>query len=94
MGVHDSVEGRGSISRSGQNQNIKIGIDGFLCDVPQQWISKQMIGPVSLMCDGLECHVLYLRHGISVWQNIGQSTTATNGQRRDMTSDVYGNVKS
>ena len=34
------------------------------------------------------CHVLCLRHGISVWQHIGQSTIATSRHRRDMTSDV------
>ena len=37
---------------------------------------------------GLGCHVLCLRHGIPLWQHIGQSTTATIKNRRDMTSDV------
>ena len=44
--------------------------------------------PVSVYCDGVGCHVLCLRHGISVWQHIGQSTTATSRHCRDMTSDV------
>ena len=33
-------------------------------------------------------YVLCLRHGIPVWQHIGQSTTATSRHRHDMTSDV------
>ena len=34
------------------------------------------------------CHVLCLRHGIPVWQHTGQSTSATNRRRCDITSDV------
>ena len=60
----------------------------FQCDVPHQWIAQRQVGPVSVYCDGVGCHVLCLRHGISVWQHIGQSTTATSRHRRDMTSDV------
>ena len=60
----------------------------FQCDVPHQLIAQRQVGPVSVYCDGLGCHVLCLRHGISVWQHIGQSTTATSRHRRDMTSDV------
>ena len=52
------------------------------CYVPRQ------VGPVSAHCDGVGCHVLCLWHGISVWQHIGQSTTATSGYCRDMTLDV------
>ena len=44
--------------------------------------------PVSVYCDGVGCRALCLRHGISVWQHIGQNTTATSRHLRDMTSDV------
>ena len=44
--------------------------------------------PVSVYCDGVGCHALRLRHGILVWQHIGQSTTTSSRHRRDMTSDV------
>ena len=49
----------------------------FQCDVPHQWIAQQQVGPMSVYCDGVGCHVLCLRHGIPVWQRIGQSITAT-----------------
>ena len=49
----------------------------FQCDVPHLWIAKQPVGPVSVYCDGLGCHVLCLRHGIPVCQHIGQSISAT-----------------
>ena len=74
----------GRISRSGLTQDIKMGS----CDVPHKWIAQRQVGPVSVYCDGVGCHVLCLRHGISVWQHIGQSTTATSRHRSDMTSDV------
>ena len=60
----------------------------FHCDVPHQWIAQRQVGPVSVYCDGLGCHVLCLWHGIPMWQHIGQSTTVTSRHRRDMTSDV------
>ena len=82
------VEGRGRISRSGLTQDINMGSCVFQCDVPHQWIAQRQVGPVSVYCDGVGCRVLCLRHGISVWQHIGQSTTATSRHRRDMTSDV------
>ena len=82
------VEGRGRIFRSGLTQDIKMGSCVFQCDVPHQWIAQRQVGPVSVYCDGVGCRVLCLRHGISVWQHIGQSTTATSRHRRDMTSDV------
>ena len=82
------VEGRGRISRSGLTQDIKMGSCVFQCDVPHRWIAQRQVGPVSVYCDGVGCRVLCLRHGISVWQHIGQSTTATSRHRRDMTSDV------
>ena len=82
------VEGRGRISRSGLTQDIKMGSCVFQCDVPHWWIAQRQVGPVSVYCDGVGCRVLCLRHGISVWQHIGQSTTATSRHRRDMTSDV------
>ena len=82
------VEGRGRISRSGLTQDIKMYSCVFQCDVPHQWIAQRQVGPVSVYCDGVGCRVLCLRHGISVWQHIGQSTTATSRHRRDMTSDV------
>ena len=81
------VEGRGRISQSGLTQDIKMGSYVFQCDVPCQCIA-QHVGPVSVCCDGVVCHVLCLRHGISVWLYIGQSTTATSRHRRDMTLDV------
>ena len=74
--------------RSGLTQDLKMGSCVFQCDVPHQWIAQRQVGPVSVYCDGLGCRVLCLRHGISVWQHIGQSITATSRHRRDMTSDV------
>ena len=68
--------------------HIKMGSCVFQCDVPHRWIAQRQVGPVSVYCDGVGCRVLCLRHGISVWQHIGQSTTATSRHRRDMTSDV------
>ena len=82
------VEGQGRISRSGLTQDIKMGSCVFQCDVPHQWIAQRQIGPVSVNCDGVGCHVLCLQQDIPVWQYIDQSTTATNRHRRDMTSDV------
>ena len=67
---------------------IKLGSCVFQCDIPHQWIAQRQVGPVSVYCEGMECHVLRLRHGIQVWQDIGQSTTATSRLRRDMTSNV------
>ena len=49
---------------------------------------------MSVYCDGVRCHALCLRHGIPVWQHIGQSTTATYRHRHDMTSDVKVSLKS
>ena len=68
--------------------DIKMGSCVFQCDVPHQWIAQRQVGPVSVYCDGVGCRVLCLRHGISVWQHIGQSITATSRHLRDMTSDV------
>ena len=82
------VEGWGRISRPGLTQDIKMGSCVFQCDVPHQWIAQRQVSPVSVYCDGVRCRVLYLRHGISVWQHTGQSTTATSRHRLDMTSDV------
>ena len=82
------VEGRGRICRSGLTQDIKIGSCVFQWDVPHQWIAQRQVGPVSVYCDWVGCHVLSLPHDISVWQHIGQETTATGRHRRDMTSDV------
>ena len=42
---------------------------------------------MSVYCEGVGCHVLCLRHGLPVWQHIGQSTTARSRQCREMTSD-------
>ena len=80
------VEGLGRISRSGLTQDIKMGSCVFQCDVPHQLIKQRQVGPV--YCDGVERHVLCLRHGIAVWQHIGQSTTATSRHRCNMISDV------
>ena len=56
--------------------------------VVHQWIAVRQVGPVSLYCDGVGSHVLCLRHGIPVWQYIGQSITATSRYRHDVISDV------
>ena len=79
---------QGRISRSGLIQDINMGSCVFQCDVPHQWIAQRQIGPMSVYCDGVGCHVLCLRHGIPVWQHIGKSTTATSRHHHDMTSDV------
>ena len=72
----------------GLTQVIKMGSCVFQCDVPHKWIAQRQVGPVSVYCDEVGCRVLCLQHGISVWQHIGQSITATSRHRRDMTSDV------
>ena len=82
------MEGRGRISRSGLTQVIKMCSCVFQCDFPHQLIAQRQVGAVSVYCDGVGCHVLCLRHGISVWQHIGQNTTTASKHRRDMTSDV------
>ena len=74
---------------SGLTQDIKMGSCVFQCDVPHQWIAQRQVGPVSVYCDGVGCHVPWLRHGIPVWQHIGQSVSTTSRHRRDMTSDVF-----
>ena len=51
---------------------------GGSCPVSVAWHS----------CDGVGGHVLCLRHGIPVWQHIGQSITATSWHRGSETSDV------
>ena len=45
------VKGRGRISQFGQTQDIKMGSYSFQCDIPHQWIARQ-VGPVSVYCDG------------------------------------------
>ena len=82
------VARRERISRSGLTQDTKMGSCVFQCDVPHRWIAQRQIGPVYVYCDGMGCHVLCLRHGISVWQHVGQSTTATCRHHRNTTSDV------
>ena len=57
----------------------------FQCDVPHQWIAQRQVGPMFVYCDRVGCHVLYLRHGIPVWQHVSQRTTATSRHCRDMT---------
>ena len=52
-------------------EDIKMGSLLFQCDVTQQWIAQRQVGPVSVYCDGMGCHVLCLRHGIPVSQHIG-----------------------
>ena len=71
------MEGQGRISQSGLTQDIEMGSSVFQCDVPHRWIAQRQVGSISVYCDGVGCHVLCLRHGIPVWQHIGQSTTAT-----------------
>ena len=38
----------------------------FQCDVPHQCIAQRQVGHVSVYCDGVGCHVLWLWHGIPV----------------------------
>ena len=76
-----SVEGLGWIFRSGLIQDIIMGSCVFQCDVQHQWITQRQVCPVSVYCDGVGCHVLCLRHGIPMWQHIGQSTIATSRHR-------------
>ena len=68
--------------------DIKMGSCVSQCDIPHQWIAQRQVGTVSVYYDRVGCHVLCLRHGIPVWQHIGQSTTATSKRRRDITLDV------
>ena len=82
------VEIYGRISWSDQTQDFKMGSCAFQCDIPHQRIAQQQVGPVSVYCDGMGCYVLCLRHGIPVWQHIGQITTALIRHRCDVTSDV------
>ena len=82
------VEGWWEISWTGLPKDINMGSCVLKCDVPHQWIAQWQVGPVSVYCDGVGCHVLCLRHGIPLWQHIGQSTTAISMNRCDMTSDV------
>ena len=81
-------EWSGRISQWHQTQDIQMGSFGFQCNTPHQCITQQQLCPLSVYCDRVDCHVLYLRHGIPVWQHIGQSITATSRHRRDMTLDV------
>ena len=80
--------GSGRISRSSVTKDIKMGSCVFQCDVPHQWIAQRQGGPVSVYCDWEGYHALSLPHDISVWQHIGQDTTATSRHRRDLTSNV------
>ena len=82
------VEDQGRISWLGLTQDIKMGSCVFQCDLLHQWRAQRQVGPVSVYCDGGGGHVLCLQHGNPVWQHIGQSTTATSRNRRNMTSDV------
>ena len=54
------MEGRGMISGSGLIQDIKMGSCAFQCDVPHQLIARRQVGPVSVYCDWVGCHVLCL----------------------------------
>ena len=53
-------------------QDIKMGSCVFQCDIPHQWIAQRKVGYMPIYCGRLECHVQCLRHGIPVWQHIGQ----------------------
>ena len=55
---------RRKLSRSGLNQDIKLGSFVFHCNVPQQQIAQRQVGPVSVYCARVGCHVLCLLHGI------------------------------
>ena len=82
------VEGCGRISRSGPTQDNRIGSYVFLCNVPHQWRVRQ-IRPVYLYYNGVWCHVLCLRHGIPLWQHIGQSTTTTSISKHCRVTHVF-----
>ena len=60
------VEGWGRISLSGLAQDFKMGHCVFQCDIPHQWIAQGQVGPVSVYCDGVGCHVLYAAWHICV----------------------------
>ena len=51
--------------RSGLNQDIQMSSCVFLCDVPHQWIAQRQVGPMSVYCDRVWCHILCLQHDIS-----------------------------
>ena len=74
------VLGRGRISRSGMNLDIKMGFSG--------WNNDKSILCLCTVTGG--CHVLCFRRGIPAWKHIGQSKpiTATSRHHRVMTSDV------
>ena len=55
-----------------------MGSCGFQCNVLHQWISQRQVSPVSVYCDGVGCHTMFLLHCILVWQHNGQSTTPKN----------------
>ena len=46
-----------------------MGIDVFQFNVPHQWIAQQ-VGPVSVYCNRMGCHVLCLQHGIPVYSTL------------------------
>ena len=54
------MEVRGKISWSDLTQDIKMGSCVFQFDVPCQWIAQRQVGPVSVYCDKMGCHVLCL----------------------------------
>ena len=92
--VSYSLAFAGVCGRSGKDLSVRFYPRHYIkvgsCDisVPHQWIAQPQVGHVSEYSDGVGCHVLCLRHGIPVWQHIGQSTTATSRHHADMTSDV------
>ena len=79
--VHtEALVSEDAISRSGQTQDIKMGV--FQSCVPHHNDMSDCL------CDRVGCHFLFLRHGIHVWQHIGQSTTVPSRHGPDITSYV------
>ena len=42
----------------GSDTRHKMGSCVFQCDIPHQWIAQRQVGPVSVYCDGMGCHVV------------------------------------
>ena len=57
----------------------------FQCDVPQQWISKRQVGPVSVYCDGVGAMSCVCGMAFPCNSTFCQSTIATSRQCRDVT---------
>ena len=54
------MEGFGGFLGVRLDQDIKIGSCKLQCDDLNQWITERQLGPVSVYCDGVECHYICL----------------------------------